>query len=87
MWNVKCENARHVQNNETIASNCWICQQFHCKHLLTVNNLDIILFNLKMPEFFFLVHFEQVFYEIIFPWKSLFHFVVVVHETFLQETM
>ena len=40
MWNVK--NVRHVQNNVTIASNCWICQQFNCKHLLTVSNLDII---------------------------------------------
>ena len=49
MWNVK--NVRHVQNNVTIASNCWICQQFNCKHLLTVSNLDINLFNLKMPEF------------------------------------
>ena len=53
MWNVKCENARHVQNSETVASNCWICQQFHCKHLPTVNNLDIMLFNLKMPELVF----------------------------------
>ena len=52
MWNVKCENARHVQNNITIASNCWICYQFNCKHLLIVSNLDIILFNLEMPEFF-----------------------------------
>ena len=49
--------------------------------------LLIILFNLKMPEIFFLVDFEQVFYKIFFVWKSLFHFVVVVHETFLQETM
>ena len=45
------------------------------------------MFNLKMPHFFFLVDFEQVFYEIVFVWKSLFYFVVVVHETFLQETM
>ena len=87
MWNVKCENARHVQNNVTIASNCWICWKFNCKHLLTVNNSDIILFNLKMSEFFFLIDFEQVSYEIVFVWKSLFHFLVVVLQTFLQETM
>ena len=24
MWNVKCENARHVQNNVTGANNSWI---------------------------------------------------------------
>ena len=85
MWNMKWENVRHVQNNVTIADNCWICWQFNSKHLLTVNNLGIILFNLKMLEFFlvfFLVDFEQVFYEIAFVWKSLFPFVVVVHETF-----
>ena len=88
MWNVKCENARHVQNNVTIVSNCWICCKFNCKHLFTVNNLDIILFNLKMSEFvFFLVDFRQVSYEIVFVWKYLFHFLVVVHQTFLQETM
>ena len=52
MWNVKCENVWHTQNNVTIASNYWICWQFNCKHLLIVNNLDIILFNLKIPEFF-----------------------------------
>ena len=35
---------------------------------------------------FFLVDFEQVFNEIFFVTKSLFHFfVVVVFETFLQE--
>ena len=41
-----------------------------------------------MPEFvFFLADFEQVFYEITFVWKSLLYLLVVVHETFLQETM
>ena len=44
----------------------------------------------RLPKFFlffFLVDFEQVFYEIFFVWKSLFHFAEVAHETFLQETM
>ena len=53
MWNVKCENAGHIQNNETITSNRWICEQFNCKHLVIVRNLSIIWFNLKTPEFFF----------------------------------
>ena len=52
MENVKCENVRHVQNNVTIVSNSWICQQFNCKHLLIVSNGGIIWFNLKTPEFF-----------------------------------
>ena len=60
---VKYEN--NAQNNVTIANNCLICYQFNCKHLLIVSNLDITLFNIKMPEFF-LVDFEQVFYEIFF---------------------
>ena len=85
MENVKCENVRYVQNNVTIVNNSWICQQFNCKHLLIVSNGDIIWFNLKTPEFF-LVDLEQVFYEIFFGRKSLFHFFVMkVYYTFLQE--
>ena len=39
-----------------------------------------------MPEFFFFVDFEQVFSEIFFGRKSLFHFLVaVVYYTSLQE--
>ena len=71
--NVKCENARHVQNNITIANNCWISQQFNCKQLLFVSNVDTIWFNFKTPEFF-LVYLEQMFYEIFLGQKSLFHF-------------
>ena len=62
---VKYENSQHAQNNVTIANNCLICYQFNCKHLLIISNLDITLFNIKMPEFF-LVDFEQVFYKIFF---------------------
>ena len=41
---------------------------------------------LKTQEFFLLAYFEQVFYEIFFVWKSLFHFfVLVVYYNFLQE--
>ena len=39
---------------------CWICFQFKWKHLVFVSNLHIILFNLKIPEFF-LVDFQQAF--------------------------
>ena len=76
MWNVKRENARHVQDSATIAS-----KQVNCKHLLTVSNLDIIWFNLKTPEVFLrLTDFEQVFYETFFGRKSLFHFLVVLSD-------
>ena len=46
MWNVKCENALHVQN---------------CKRLLNINNLDIIWFLLKTPELFFSLTFNKFF--------------------------
>ena len=52
-----------IQINVTIANYCWICSQFNCKQLLNVSNLDIIWFNLKTLEFF-LVDFEQVFFEV-----------------------
>ena len=85
MWNVKSKNTRHVENNVTIASNCWISWQFNCKHLLIVSNLDILLFNLKKPKFFSGCLWI-IFYEFSFVWKSLFHyFVVVVYENLWQE--
>ena len=87
MGNVKYENGRHVHNNVAIANNCWICQHINCKDLLIVSNLDIILSDLtsKRPSFF-LVDLKQVFYEIFFGRKSLFHFFVIkVYYTFLQE--
>ena len=31
MWNVKCENAPHVQNNVTIASNRWFASNLTAK--------------------------------------------------------
>ena len=56
--------------------------------MFIVSNLDIIWFNLKTFEFFSLVNFEQVFYQVFFVWKSLFHFfVVVVYYNFLQEQL
>ena len=74
MWNMKYENARHIPNNATIASYCWICQQFNCKHLLlAIYTLSYLIS--KCPSFF-LVDFEQAFYEIFFVWKSSFHFIV-----------
>ena len=52
--------------------------------MLIVSNLDITWFNLKTPEIF-LVDLEQVFYEIFFGQKSLFHFFLKkVYYTFLQ---
>ena len=44
MWNVKRENAPHVQN---------------CKGLLNTSNLDIIWFILETPELFFLLTFNK----------------------------
>ena len=83
---MKCENARHVQNNVKITSNCWICYQFNCKFLPIVRNLDInFSYLISKCLSVFLVEFEQVFYH-FFVWKSLIQFfVVVVYETFLQE--
>ena len=87
MWNAKCENARHVQNNVTIASNRRICQELNCKHLLIVSNLNIIWFNLKTPEFFFSLLWASFLWNVFWS-KSLFHFfVVVVYYTFLQELL
>ena len=41
MGNVKCKNVfKHVESNVTIATNEF--EQFNCKHLLIVSNLDII---------------------------------------------
>ena len=61
MWNVNCENVRHVQNNVTIASNRWFFQQLNCKYLLIVSNLNIVWFNLKTPEFFFSLTLSEFF--------------------------
>ena len=71
MWNVKCENARHVQN---------------CKRLLNISNLDIIWFIPETSELFFSLTFNKFFHKSFFGRKPLFHFfVAVVYYTFLQE--
>ena len=81
MWNVKCENARNVQN---IISQCK--QPLHFLQFKFASNLHIIWFNLKKPDVFFLLDLQQDFYEIFFGRKSLFHFFVVVDcYLFLQE--
>ena len=46
MWNVKCENARLVQN---------------CKRLHNVSNLDIIWFIIETPELFSSLPFNKFF--------------------------
>ena len=81
---VKCSAC--LKYNVINANNCLICLQFNYKHLLNVINLDIIRYNIKTPEFIFLLDFDQVFHEMFFGQKSLFHiFVVVVYYAFLQE--
>ena len=46
MWNVKCENAQHVQN---------------FKRFVNVSNLDIIRITLETPELFFSLTFNKFF--------------------------
>ena len=82
MGNLKCENARHVQNNVTTAkfainltTNIYLLLAMQTSTDLTSKRQSI-----------FLVDLEQAFYEIFLSQKALFHFFKIqVYYTFLQE--
>ena len=86
MW--KCSAC--AKHNETMQTTAEFVSILNCKHFLKVSNFsdlsDSIWFNLKTPEFFFLLDYQQVFHKAFFGWKSLFHFfVILVYYPFLQE--
>ena len=70
MGNMKCENARHVQNNVKAAE--------------FASNLTANLTSKRQSNF--LVDLEQVFYEVFSGRKSLFHFFKIkVYYAFSQK--
>ena len=78
---VKCENARHVQNNVTTAKFASNLTVNICLLLAMYTLSDLT----SKRQSIFLVDLEQVFYEIFLGRKSLFHFFKIkVYYTFLQ---
>ena len=70
MGNVKCENARHVQNNVTTADFASDLTVYICL-LLAMQTLSDLT---SKRQGYFVVDLKQVFYEICLARKSLFHF-------------
>ena len=82
MGNLKCENARHVQNNVTTAKFTSNFTANICLLLAMKTSSDVT----SKRHSIFLVDLEQVFYETFLSWKALLHFFKIkVYYTFLQE--
>ena len=80
--NVKCENARHAQNNVTTAEFASNLTANICL-LLAMSTLSQLT---SKRQSVFLVDLKQVFYEIFLGRKYLFHFFKIkVYYAFLQE--